>query len=147
MLVSNKAHHIDPQAVLDVLCSQSVTIHTNQADQIRHCAHDLFLVAINQRGVEVLVLERQDHVASLVEDRLAHLAFISANGTKPDTSLGITAVRDEATDIDDLSGEEEFAARVGTELEEDKRQYKSQRVGQRVLTIASTMLVFSCRAW
>lgn len=118
--VADEAHDVDSEAVLDVLRPQGVSIHANNADEVWDCANDLLvgilLAAIHQRGVQVLILEGKDHVASLAADRLADLALLAPQCSQTNSALSIASIGDKAMNVDDLSCVEETTTGIGAKL-------------------------------
>lgn len=115
--MGNKSNHVDLQAVLDVLGSKGSAVRAKQANQVRNSGHDLFgSVFILQASVEILVLERQQHLSRLSQNGLAKLFLFAAHGSQANNAFSIAARRDPALDVEDLACVQEFTTGIGIQL-------------------------------
>ncbi len=117
----DEGDHADSDTVSEILSSQSVPVRSDQGYQIGHRAENfalgaLFGIGIDQLGIEIFVLEGQDHVSRLRGHAVAVFLFVAADRLQTHRALGVAAIRDVAVHGHDLAGVENAAGRVGFDL-------------------------------
>ena len=121
MRMRDEGDNANANTVSEILSPQGVPVRSNQRYQVGHRAEDfalgaLFGVGIDQLGVEVFILERQDHVSRLRGRAVAVFLLVAADRLQTHGALGVAAIRDVAVHGNNLAGVENAAGRVGFDL-------------------------------